>query len=180
MRRFLLPIARVLCLTWLSSPAVAGLSFEEILYDKEIVEQSLDEEALARVQQQQREAREAEQQEQQRRLEQQRLRQEEEARRLAARPIGVQLLERRCLSCHGIETIAAKNYGLPGWYLTVARMRYWHQAPLQGDEARLITRHLAQHQPAPSLQQIMEYFIILILPMLAVAFLLYRRIRATQ
>jgi multidrug efflux pump subunit AcrA (membrane-fusion protein) len=156
--------------------AYAGMSFDEMLFDTQLQERTLSEEERALIAAQQQAARDAEAKRlhQQQQAEQQR--QQEEARRLATRPIGVQLTERHCLSCHGMETIAAKHYGLPGWHLTVARMRYWHQVPLSTAEAHQISQYLTQTQQAKPLRHVLEYLGIISMPLLA-GILLYRRYR---
>lgn len=170
-RRLLVP----LILLGLCQSAHAGMSFNEILFDTQLQERTLSEEKRALIAAQQQAARdaEAERLRQQQQAEQQA--RQEEAERLATRPIGVQLTERHCLSCHGMEAITEKRYGLPGWYLTVARMRYWHKAKLNHQEAVQISQHLTQQQSATRGWQMLEYLLLLMLPIL-LGWLLYRHI----
>lgn len=106
----------------------------------------------------------AEQFERERRMAEEAARQQEEAR-LAARPMGVRLVERRCGPCHEGTFIAARRYGRLGWWATVLRMEWFNGARFEADERSVIVAHLATTQPAGPARLAMEW----VLPALAVA-----------
>jgi hypothetical protein len=70
----------------------------------------------------------------------------------ARRPVGEQLLEARCSSCHVAALVEGSRYGAIGWRWTVERMRWWHRAPVTAGEAALIARHLTWAHPATASQ----------------------------
>ena len=65
----------------------------------------------------------------------------------AARPLGEQLLEARCLSCHDVGQIERTSLGTPGWTITVLRMEWLNGARLELGERALIIGHLAARHP---------------------------------
>lgn len=81
---------------------------------------------------------------------------EARARELAAqrarRPMGEQLMEARCSSCHVAALVEGSRYGAIGWRWTVERMIWWHGAPVTAGEAALIARHLTWAHPATASQ----------------------------
>lgn len=139
------------------APLLADMSFDEMMHEKEVEERSLTEEEFAAVQRRLDAEREAER----RRSEQQQrdaaLRLEAERQRLAARPLGEQLVEARCSSCHPAEQVASARHARPGWHFTVVRMRYWHGAELTWLEHGFIVDHLTQTQPAVTWRAVAEY-----------------------
>lgn len=157
--------------------AQAGMSFDEILFDTELEERTLSPQERAEVDAKHEKEREAAAERRRQHEQVERERQAIEAQRQASRPKGVRLTEQHCMSCHNPEVLAARRYSHPGWYLTVARMRYWHQVALSSEEAALITRHLAETQAAPPSKQLLEYLLILLLPALLIAGLIYHRTR---
>jgi hypothetical protein len=87
---------------------------------------------------------------------------EAEARQRAAeaearRPPEERLLEARCTKCHTLEQVSAARHTPIGWWFTVARMRWWNGAAMTGDEAAVLTAHLAQSQPARGGARLAEY-----------------------
>jgi hypothetical protein len=85
-----------------------------------------------------------------------RARREEQAR-LAARPLGVRLVESRCGVCHGPDYLHERRYGWLGWWSVVLRMQYVNGARFEAGERRVIVTHLARSQPAGSLLQVLEW-----------------------
>jgi len=65
----------------------------------------------------------------------------------AARPLGEQLLEARCLSCHDVGQIDLTRLGAPGWTITVLRMEWLNGARLEPGERAVIIGHLAARHP---------------------------------
>jgi hypothetical protein len=98
----------------------------------------------------------AEQFERERRVAEEAARREEEAR-LAARPLGVRLVERRCGACHDADFIAAPRHARPGWWATVLRMEWFNGARFEAGEREVIIAHLATTQPAGPARTAMEW-----------------------
>lgn len=88
-----------------------------------------------------------------------------EEARLAARPLGVRLVERRCGPCHDADFLGARRYSRPGWWATVLRMEWFNGARFEAGERGTIVAHLATTQPAGPARTAMEWG----LPALAVA-----------
>lgn len=65
----------------------------------------------------------------------------------AARPLGEQLVEARCLSCHDAGQIELSRLGTPGWTITVLRMEWLNGARLEPGERAVIIGHLADRHP---------------------------------
>ncbi len=140
-----------------AAPVAADVSFEEMMHERPLQGRSLTPEALAAAQRQLEEERAADLAEQ-RRLAQAAARlAEEELRRRAAMPLGARLVEDRCTLCHPPEVVAAVRHAWPGWAFTVARMRYWHGAPLAADELAPVIGHLASTQPTDRASTAVEY-----------------------
>lgn len=59
------------------------------------------------------------------------------------RPLGAQLLEQRCGSCHRAALVQQAVRGELGWRWTVERMRWWHGARLEVGEAAALSAYLA-------------------------------------
>ena len=68
---------------------------------------------------------------------------EARARARAARPLGAQLLEARCLSCHDRGQMDAATFGTLGWTMTVLRMQVLNDADLNRGERAEIVAYLA-------------------------------------
>ena len=122
----------------------------------------------------------AERLERERRVAEESARLQEEAR-LAARPMGVRLVERRCGPCHEGTFIAARRYGRPGWWATVLRMEWFNGARFEADERSVIVAHLTMTQGAGPVRTAIEWA----LPPLAIAlplgaWLALRRMRAER
>lgn len=62
------------------------------------------------------------------------------------RPLGAQLLDQRCSSCHSTALVQQADRGELGWRWTVERMRWWHGVELQAGEAAVLTAYLARTQ----------------------------------
>jgi cytochrome c5 len=106
----------------------------------------------------------AEQLERERSMAEETARLQEEAR-LATRPLGVRLVERRCGPCHEGSFIAAQRYGRPGWWATVLRMEWFNGARFEADERSVIVEHLTTTQGAGPARTAIEWA----LPGLAIA-----------
>ncbi|MCC5983621.1 MAG: hypothetical protein JJU42_04570 [Rhodobacteraceae bacterium] len=65
----------------------------------------------------------------------------------AARPLGEQLVEARCLSCHDVEQIDSTTLGAPGWTITVIRMEWLNGARLEPGERAVIVSYLSARNP---------------------------------
>jgi hypothetical protein len=77
----------------------------------------------------------------------------------AARPLGEQLVEARCLSCHDAGQIDLTHLGAPGWTITVLRMEWLNGARLEPGERAVIIGHLAARHPDRTL---MEWALVLV------------------
>jgi cytochrome c5 len=84
----------------------------------------------------------------------------------ARRPYAERLLEARCGACHAPDSLADTRHTRPGWYLTVARMRFLNGAAISHDEAMALTAHLAREQPASRGGALLEYALVLLLPLM--------------
>lgn len=112
-------------------------------------------------------AREAQRIEQEREREAQRererLAQEEQARRereaaLAARPLGVRLVEARCSVCHpAADYFDSRGRTYIGWWLTVLRMEILNGARIEAGERGPIVARLASAYPASTLRRVAEW-----------------------
>lgn len=141
----------------LAAPATADVSFEDMMHERPLQGRSLTPEALAAAQRQLEEERAAGLAEQQRLAQEAARLAEEERRRRAAMPLGARLVGERCTLCHPPEVVAAVRHAWPGWAFTVARMRYWHGAPLAAGELAPVIGHLARTQPADRVSTVGEY-----------------------
>lgn len=65
---------------------------------------------------------------------------------LQQRPLGAQLLDQRCSSCHSAALVQQAERGTLGWRWTVERMRWWHGAELKAGEAVVLTAYLTHTQ----------------------------------
>lgn len=65
----------------------------------------------------------------------------------ATRPLGVRLVEARCLTCHDAGQIDRTALGAPGWTVTVLRMEWLNGAVLEPGERGVIVEHLAARHP---------------------------------
>ena len=88
-----------------------------------------------------------------RRREAERIQAEQEAarqreRELAARPLAVRLLERRCTVCHEPAYFEDREYTRLGWELVILRMQLLNGAELGAGERSIIAAHLAEERPA--------------------------------
>ncbi len=106
---------------------------------------------------------------------------EPDARRLAeaeaaARPVGAQLVEARCASCHSAETYRATNQGWLGWRATVWRMDLLNGAEVAAGEHGVIADWLyAQHPPAGGRAALEWLAILLVVVALPLPWALWRR-----
>lgn len=98
----------------------------------------------------------AERFEYERRMAEEAARREEEAR-LAARPLGVRLVERRCGPCHDADFLGSRRYGRPGWWATVLRMEWFNGARFEAGERGTTVMHLATTQPASPARMAVEW-----------------------
>lgn len=81
----------------------------------------------------------------------------EEQARLAARPLGVRLVEARCAVCHGPDALSDRRYGWLGWWSVLLRMEYIHGARFEPGERRVIVAHLASSQSAGRMRGWLEW-----------------------
>jgi hypothetical protein len=102
----------------------------------------------------------------------------DEQARLAARPLGVRLVETRCGACHGADYLRDHRYGWLGWWSVLLRMEYVNGARFEAGERRVIVAHLASSLPATSTRAGFEWTAAAALPalLLAVAWVLRRRV----
>jgi hypothetical protein len=81
----------------------------------------------------------------------------EEQARLAARPLGVRLVDSRCGVCHGPEYLRDRRYGRLGWWTVLLRMEYFNGARFEPDERRVIVEHLARTHSAGRMREWFEW-----------------------
>lgn len=99
-----------------------------------------------------------------------------EATRLAARPVGEQLVDLRCAACHGADTYQHANMGWLGWQATVWRMDLLNGAAVEAGEHRLITDWLyAQHPPTAARAALEWLVVLLVVVALPLPWALWRR-----
>ena len=77
--------------------------------------------------------------------------------RLAARPLGVRLVESRCGACHGPEALRDHRYTRLGWWSVLLRMEYVNGARFEAGERGVIVAHLADSQSAGSIRAAAEW-----------------------
>lgn len=77
--------------------------------------------------------------------------------RLAARPLGVRLVESRCGACHGPEALRDQRYTRLGWWSVLLRMEYVNGARFDAGERSVIVGHLAVSQPAGGIRAAAEW-----------------------
>lgn len=87
-----------------------------------------------------------------------RARREEQAR-LAARPLGVRLVESRCHVCHGADALREHRHGWLGWWAVLLRMELVNGARFEAGERGVIVAHLAAAQPATGLRLAIEWLL---------------------
>jgi hypothetical protein len=81
----------------------------------------------------------------------------DEERRLAARPLGVRLVERRCTACHAPDTLARSRHGWLGWWNVLLRMEWLNGATVGPGERSIIVAHLADVQRASAARVALEW-----------------------
>lgn len=81
----------------------------------------------------------------------------------AAQPFPQRLYHRLCQGCHPSDVLAQARHTWPGWYLTIARMRWFNRAAMTSDEALAISRYLVQQQPLQGWPRLREYGLITLL-----------------
>jgi hypothetical protein len=96
--------------------------------------------------------------------ERERLAQEAQARQareaaLAARPLGVRLVEARCGVCHPADYFASRGRTTLGWWVTVLRMEALNGARIEPGERAPIVDHLARSHPATPARQAAEWLL---------------------
>jgi hypothetical protein len=96
--------------------------------------------------------------------ERERLQQEAQARQaleaaLAARPLGVRLVETRCGVCHPADYFVSRGRTTLGWWITVLRMEALNGARIETGEHTPIVAHLASSYPATPARQATEWLI---------------------
>jgi mono/diheme cytochrome c family protein len=98
--------------------------------------------------------------------ERERLAQEAQARQareaaLAARPLGLRLVEARCGACHPSDRFyfAPRGRTTLGWWLTVLRMEALNGARIEPGERAPIVDHLARSYPATPAQEAAEWLL---------------------
>ena len=99
-----------------------------------------------------------------------------QAARLAARPVGEQLVDLRCAACHGANTYQHANLGWLGWQATVWRMELFNGAAVEAGEHQLITDWLyAQHPPTAPRAALEWLAVLLVVVALPLPWALWRR-----
>ncbi|MCC5992484.1 MAG: hypothetical protein JJT99_08155 [Rhodobacteraceae bacterium] len=100
----------------------------------------------------------------------------EEAARLAARPLGEQLVDLRCASCHSADSYQQADLGWLGWHATVWRMDLLNGAGLGAGEHGLIADWLyAQHPPTGARAALEWLALLLVAVALPLPWALWRR-----
>lgn len=84
---------------------------------------------------------------------------------LARRPYPQRLMEMRCGACHAADALTHIGHTWPGWFLTISRMRFLNGAAINHPEAMVLTTHLAKEQPASRVGALLEYALVLLLPL---------------
>ena len=165
----------LLLLLLFSAPLHAGLSFDEIIDDEMAGDRTLSEEERRETEAQM--ARQAAEAEARRRAEAEALQRAEEAElaRLAARPWPVRLTEQRCASCHDEGYYTSERMTRIGWEVTVWRMRLFNGVSLESGEHAVIVAHLSEAYAASGGRRLLEWGLLLALPLVfAVLGLWYR------
>lgn len=85
-----------------------------------------------------------------------------EAARLAARPMGAQLVDARCAACHGSDTYQTATLGWLGWQATVWRMDLLNGAGLEQGEHGVITAWLYAQYPPTGARAALEWLALLL------------------
>jgi mono/diheme cytochrome c family protein len=114
---------------------------------------------------QERERAEALEREREAQAEQQR---RDEQARLAARPLGVRLVEARCGACHGPEFLRDHRYGRLGWWSVLLRMEYVNGAHFEAGDRGVIVDHLVASRPASGARLALEWVVAAAAPLLAI------------
>ncbi|MCX7893135.1 MAG: hypothetical protein N2544_12305 [Burkholderiales bacterium] len=79
---------------------------------------------------------------------------------LAARPLGVRLVEARCGGCHARDYFERQRFGYAGWWATVVRMQVVNGAVLGPGERGPIVAHLAATYPASPVGEALEWALV--------------------
>jgi len=87
------------------------------------------------------------------------------AARLAARPLGEQLLDSRCAACHGPDSFQNANLGWLGWQATVWRMNIVNGAGLERGEHGVIADWLHAQYPPDAGRAAIEWLVLLLVSM---------------
>lgn len=94
--------------------------------------------------------------------------QEEQARQaraaaLAARPLGVRLVEARCGVCHPPDYFESRGRTYIGWWATVLRMEVFNGARIEAGERAPIVAHLSNSHRATAARQAIEWLLAVLL-----------------
>lgn len=84
---------------------------------------------------------------------------------------GQNLVEQRCLACHGARTFQNANYGRLGWHFTITRMNWVNGAEVRVRERGPIVDYLSTQSEASSTRVIGEWLIATLLAAGGVALL---------
>ncbi|WP_231363040.1 MULTISPECIES: hypothetical protein [Thioalkalivibrio] len=91
-------------------------------------------------------------------------------------PEGRQLVEQRCLNCHGERTLSEAGFGRLGWHATVTRMNWVNGAGVGFGERGPIVDYLSE-QSEPSMARVIGEWVVAALLAAGAAFVLWRGIR---
>ncbi len=101
---------------------------------------------------------------------------EAEASRLAARPVGEQLVDLRCATCHSADTYRQADLGWLGWRATVWRMDLLNGAGVEAGEHGVIADWLYAEHPPTGARAALEWLALLFAAVaLPLPFALWRR-----
>lgn len=91
-------------------------------------------------------------------------------------PEGRQLVEQRCLSCHGERTLSEAEFGRLGWHATVTRMNWVNGAGVGFGERGPVVDYLSE-QSEPSMARVIGEWVFAALLAAGAGFVLWRGIR---
>jgi len=102
--------------------------------------------------------------------------QQARAAALAARPLGVRLVEARCGVCHPSDYFESRGRTYLGWWATVLRMEVFNGARIEAGERVPIVAHLSNSHRATAARQAIESTLAALV-VAAAGWLVVRRVR---
>ncbi|MEW5864095.1 MAG: hypothetical protein AB1773_10965 [Pseudomonadota bacterium] len=88
--------------------------------------------------------------------------QQARAAALAARPLGVRLVEARCGVCHPPDYFESRGRTYIGWWATVLRMEVFNGARLEAGERAPIVAQLSNSHRATAARQAIEWLLVVL------------------